>query len=149
MASVIYNEFKRASAAGEIDLDTGGDDIRAILVMTNTTADTENSAMVYVGDLTTLDECDATGYSRQALAGEVVNKDDPNSRAEFDANNISFSGLGGDATRGYQGVVLYKHVTNDADSPLVAFIEFDNQPLSKEATQIDVPWNAEGILQLT
>ena len=40
--SVIYNEFKRASAAAEIDLNA--DDIRAILVMANTTAGTENSA---------------------------------------------------------------------------------------------------------
>jgi len=146
MASNIFNEFKRANAAGEIDLNA--DDIRAILVMTNTTADTENAGMVYVGDLT-LDECDATGYSRQALANEAVNKDDANDRAEFDASDASFAGLSGDATRDYQGVLLYKHVTNDADSPLVAFIEFDNQPLAKEATQVDVPWNAEGILQLS
>jgi len=147
MASVVYNEFKRANAAGEIDLNA--DDIRAILVMTNTTADTENDAKVYVGDLTTLDESDATGYARQALATEAVNKDDANDRAEFDADDVSFSGMSGDATRDYQGVVLYKHVTNDADSPLVAFIEFDNQPLSKSATTVSVPWNAEGILQLS
>jgi len=147
MSSTIFNEFKRANAAGEIDLNA--DDIRAILVMTNTTADTENDAKVYVGDLTTLDECDATGYSRQALANEAVNKDDANDRAEFDADDASFAGLSGDATRDYQGVVLYKHVTNDADSPLIAFIEFSNQPLAKEATQVDVPWNAEGILQLS
>jgi len=147
MASVVYNEFKRANAAGEIDLNA--DDIRAILVMTNTTADTENDAKVYVGDLTTLDESDATGYARQALATEAVNKDDANDRAEFDADDVSFSGMSGDATRDYQGVVLYKHVTNDADSPLIAFIEFSNQPLSKSATTVSVPWNAEGILQLS
>ena len=57
--SVIYNEFKRASAAGEIDLNA--DDIRAILVMANTTAGTENDGKVYVSDLTTLDECNASG----------------------------------------------------------------------------------------
>jgi len=147
MASVVYNEFKRANAAGEIDLNA--DDIRAILVMTNTTADTENDAKVYVGDLTTLDESDATGYARQALTTEAVNKDDANDRAEFDADDVSFSGMSGDATRDYQGVVLYKHVTNDADSPLIAFIEFSNQPLSKSATTVSVPWNAEGILQLS
>lgn len=146
MSSTVFNEFKRANAAGEIDLN--GDDIRAILVMTNTTADTENDAIVYVDDLTTLDESDATGYARQALANEAVNKDDANDRAEFDADDISFAGLSGDATRDYQGVVLYKHVTNDTDSPIIAFVEFSNQPLSKQASQVDVPWDAEGILQL-
>ena len=48
------------------------DDIRAILVMTNTTCDTEIDAITYVDDYTTLDESDATGYSRQALTSGMV-----------------------------------------------------------------------------
>lgn len=146
MASVIYNEFLRANAAGEIDLNA--DDIRAILVMTNTTADTDNDAVVFVDDIGTLDECDDNGYSRQALGSEAVNKDDANDRAEFDATDLSFS-LDGDGTRDIQGILLYKHVTNDADSPVIAFIEPSNQPISSGATQIDVPWDAEGILQFS
>jgi hypothetical protein len=145
MASVVYNEFKRASAAAEIDLNA--DDIRCALLMSNTTADTENDAKVFVADLTTLDECNATGYARVALTGEAVNKDDGNDRAEFDANDVSFAGLGGDASRTYVGVLLYKHVTNDADSRLIAYVEF-TAPLPLQATQVDIPWDAQGILQL-
>lgn len=148
MASVVYNEAKRGIAAGEIDLNA--DDIRVVLLMANTTCDTENDGITTVSGFTTLDECDATGYSRQALTGEAVNKDDANDRAEFDANDASFAGLGGDATRDYAGVLVYKHVTNDADSVPIAFIQFTNSPaVSSGATQVDVPWNIEGIIQFT
>jgi len=145
MASVAYNEFKRANAAGEIDLNA--DDIRARLVMTNTTCDTENAGVVNISDFTTVDPADATGYADVALANEAVNKDDVNDRAEFDADNAVFSGLSGDATRDYQGVLIYKYVdgTNANDIP-ICFIDFDSDiPLA--ATQVTVPWDAEGIIQ--
>lgn len=147
MASLVQNNFKRALGAGEIDL-TAGDDIRAVLVMTDTTVDTEDEEVLMDG-FTTLDECDATGYARQALAAEAMTTDNPNNRGEFDASDISFAGLSGDATRDYLGVLIYKHVNDDTDSIPLFFVEFSNQPLPKEASQVDVPWNAEGILQIT
>lgn len=145
MASVVYNEALRAIAAGEIDLDAA--DIRARLVMTNTTCDTENDAVVNLDDFDTIDPADATGYSDQALANEAVNKDDANDRAEFDADNVVFSGLSGDATRDYQGVLLYVYVDGtDANDKVLAFIDFTDD-ITSAATQVTVPWDAEGILQ--
>lgn len=123
------------------------DDLRAILVMTNTTCDTEIDAITYVDDYTTLDECDATGYARVALTGEATSQDDVNDRAELDANDAVFSGLSGDATRDAQGVLLYDHVTTDADSPAVCFVDFASD-ITSAATQVTIPWDAEGILQL-
>lgn len=146
MASLVQNNYKRAIAEGELDMVS--DDIRCALLMTNTTADTENEKSL-MNAFTTLDESDATGYARVSLASQAVTQDASNNRAEFDAADISFTGLGGDATRDYQGVLIYKHVTNDTDSIPLAFIEFSNQPLAKEASQVNVPWNAEGILQHT
>jgi hypothetical protein len=146
MASVVYNEFKRASAAGEIDLNA--DDIRVRLVMSNTTCDSENDGVVSISDITTVDVADAGSYADVALSGEAVNKDDGNDRAEFDANDAVFSGLGGDATRNYVGVLVYKYVDGtDANDLVIAYIEFSS-PLVKEATQVTVQWDAEGILQL-
>ena len=145
MASVIYNEALRAIAAGEIDLNAA--DLRVKLIMTNTTCDTENDGIVNIDDFTTLDLCDATGYADVALGNEAVNKDDANDRAEFDADNAVFSGLSGDGTRDYQGVLLYVYVDGtDANDKAVAFIDF-TADITSAATQVTVPWDAEGIIQ--
>jgi hypothetical protein len=146
MASAIPNSAKVRLLNGGIDLDT--DDIRARLCMTNTTCDTEVDAINDLADYTLIDVCDATGYADVALASEAVAADDTNDRAEFDAADASFTGLGGDATRAIQGVLIYKYVdgTNANDLP-IAFIDF-TADIPTTATQIDIPWDAEGILQL-
>lgn len=145
MASAVPNSAKLRLMNGGLDLDT--DDIRARLVMTNTTCDTEVDAINNLSNYTTIDPADATGYADLALT-ESVAVDDANNRAEFDATDISFTGLGGNATRAYQGVLLYKYVdgTNANDIP-VCFVEFTST-IPATATQVNVNWNAEGILQL-
>lgn len=146
MASAIPNSAKVRFFNGGLDLDT--DDIRIRLCMTNTTCDTEVDAINDLADYTTIDPSGATGYADVALASEAVAADDTNDRAEFDATDASFTGLGGDAARAYQGVLIYKRVdgTNANDLP-IAFVDFASDiPLT--ATQVDIPWNAEGILQL-
>lgn len=146
MASNVPNSALTRLLNGGIDLDT--DDIRARLVMTNTTCDTEVDAINTLSNYTTIDPCNATGYADVALASEAVAADDTNNRAEFDATDISFTGLGGDASRAFQGVLIYKRVdgTNANDLP-IAFIEFSST-IASTATQVNVTWNSEGILQL-
>lgn len=146
MASAIPNSALTRLLNGGIDLDT--DDIRARLCMTNTTCDTEIDAINDLADYTTIDVCDSTGYADVALTSEAVAADDTNDRAEFDAADVSFTGLGGDATRAIQGVLLYKYVdgTNANDLPL-CFIDFASD-IPTTATQVDIPWDAQGILQL-
>jgi len=116
--------------------------------MTNTTCDTEVDAINDLADYTTIDPADATGYADVALGTKAVNVDDTNNRAEFDADNAVFSGLGGDASRDYQGVLIYKYVdgTNANDLP-IAFIDF-SADIPSTATQVTIPWDAEGILQI-
>jgi len=143
MANNIFNDALRRILAAYVT----GTDIRARLLMTNTTADTEKDAIVNIADLTTVDVCDATGYADVALANEAVAADDPNDRAEFDADNISFTGLGGDATRDVQGCLIYEYVDGtDANDIVLFFIDF-TADIPSSATQIDVPFDAEGILQ--
>lgn len=145
MASIIYNEALRAIAAGEIDLDAA--DVRARLCMTNTTCDTENDAVQTLSDFTTIDASDATGYADIDMDGLAVTVDDGNDRAEFDANDLSFSGLSGNATRDYQGVLLYVYVDGtDANDKAICFIDFTSD-VPKEATTVSVPWDTEGIIQ--
>lgn len=131
MASFVFNEFKRASAAGEIDLDD--DDIRVALMMTNTTVDTENDGIVNLDDFATLDEFDGANYVRKALANEAVAKDDGDDRAEFSADNVTWTALGA-GTRDIAGVLVYYHNTDDASSVPIAWIEFSATPDGNDFT---------------
>lgn len=145
MASVVYNSALQLMAAGSMALATA--DIRARLVMTDTSCDTQNGTIAYLSEFGTIDPSDATGYADVALTGLVVNLDSGNNRAEFDATNVAFTGLSGDATRDYQGVLLYQCIgTADAADKPLAFIDF-SADVAKEATSVTVPWNEEGILQ--
>lgn len=145
MASVVYNEFKRANAAGEIDLNA--DDIRCRLVMSNTTCDTENDAIVNIANFTLVDKCDSAAYADEALANEAVNKDDANDRAEFDADDATWLALAV-STRDLVGVLLYKYVDGtDANDLVVAYVEYAS-PKTPDGSDFTTEWNVEGILQL-
>lgn len=147
MASVVYNEAKLQLLNGGYDLDTH--DIRAKLLMSNTTCDTENDGISTVSNFTTQDKSDATGYADVALASETVTKVDASDWAKFTSDNIVFSGLSGDATRDYVGILLYKYVDGtDANDKPIAYIEFTGTVV-KEATQVTVTCPANGWLYLT
>lgn len=136
--------------AGEIDLNA--DDIRAKLLMSATTADTQNDGLVNVDDITTLDVSDATGYADVALGTETVTKIDATDRAKFSSDSVSglvFSGLSTPATSNYVGILLYKYVSGlDSADLVIAFIEFTT-PIAKEATQVTVPCPADGWFYLS
>ena len=154
MASNIKNEAKRAVPAGEIDLNA--DPLYTILVMSNTTTDTENDAIVHIGDLTTLDEFDGTGYNssaRQELDSIAVNKDDANDRAEFDAADEAYSSLG-NGTRQIQGVDIYHDPDDDGDTAddatnnVLFFIEF-TATINPGGSTLTIQWDTEGIVQFS
>lgn len=146
MANVVYNEAKRAIVAGEIDLNAAETVIKAALVMSNTTTDTENAGKALLTDFTTLDRCDSSGYSDATLSTKAVNKDDANSRAEFDADDVTWSALAA-CTRQVVGLLIYKYGSGDGDSVPIAFIEFAAAK-TPDGSDFVVAWNAEGILQL-
>ncbi len=148
MANFVYNEFKRAVAEGEIDLNAT-DDIRVMLVMTNTTCDTEDDANTFAG-FTTIDEFDGTGYTTNgaALTSEVVNEDAPNDRAEFDADNVTWSSVSA-GTRDIQAAVVYKWITAQSSSMPICYIDTGGFPITPNGGDITIEWNAEGILQFT
>lgn len=145
--SFAYTLFLQDVGRGEIDFQEAGDDIRIILVMTNTTADTDADAE-FVASITTLDEYDGANYVRKALANQAMAADLANNRGEFDADNIQFASLGA-GTRQAAGMLLFKFITNDAASPNIAFIDSGGFPFSGNGGNVDVTWNAEGILQFT
>lgn len=143
MANQFYTRAARDILKGDLDLDEAGDDIRVMLCMTNTTADSAFSS-ANVGDLT-LDEHDGANYVRKALGTQAVNEDTGNERAEFDAVDVTWTSLGA-GTRAIAGALIYKHVTNDADSVPVAWIDNPAFPNSNGG-DYTIQWNAEGVVQ--
>jgi hypothetical protein len=146
--SFVYTPAKERLLAGDLDLN--GHDIRALLVMTNTTADTDQDAAT-LSAIGTLDEYDGSGYSRATLASEAVVRDDPNNRAEFTSTSpISFGTTVAAGTRSAQGFVIYRHVDGTAgnDQP-IAFIDSGGFPINGGGGPFEATMNAEGWLQAT
>lgn len=141
MASNVKNIGKSRTWSGDTDLNS--DDMRLILAMTNTTADTDIDLDNTSGY--TLDEMDGTNYARQALANEAVNTDDSNDRAEFDADDVSIASLG-NGTRQMQGALIHEHITNDAGSFPFVWVEFA-ATVNPGGSTFSIAWNAEGIAQ--
>lgn len=134
--------------AGEFDGDAPND-VRVLLVMTNTTADTEKDKLTF-GGFTTFDEFDGSGYTSGgvALTGEGVAVDNPNNRGEFDANDATFTAVGA-GTRQIQAAVVYKFVTSVSLSIPLVFVDTGGFPFAANGGDIVMQWNAEGIIQAT
>ena len=120
-------------------------DYRARLLMTNTTADTENNKAT-LSAYTTIDTFDGSGATNNfALTGEAVNVDSGNNRIEVDADDCAFGALG-NGTRQIQGVLLFDFNTNDADSVPLAFIQFASN-INPGGATVTIVWDAQAILQ--
>jgi hypothetical protein len=95
-------------------------DYRLLLVMTNSTAGDERGAK-FVADITTLDEYDGASYARKDLASVAGSLDLTNHFEKITATAPVWTTLGA-GTRNCPGMVLYVHITNDAASRLIAYI---------------------------
>ena len=150
MASFAYTVAKTELLKGTIDLHTTGADVRVILVMTSTTANTERDKLTISG-FATLDECDGAGYARVALTTETVTQVDGTSYwGMFDADNVTFTAVSlGISLRSIQGALVYKHVTNDTDSIPLFWIDTGGFPFAANGSNIVITWAAGGVAQLT
>lgn len=145
-----YTPAKERAAKADLDFDEAGHDIRVLLAMTNTTADTDQDAGT-LSAITTLDEYDGSGYTRQALASQSVVRDDANNRAEITATSpIEFGATVGPGTRSAAGAVVYRHVDGTAanDQP-IAWIDSGGFPINGGGGPFRININAEGLLQIT
>ena len=146
----IYDEAKRAIAAGEIDFDAP-DDFRCVLVMTNTTLNTE-SGINTIGAASTVDYCDGANHASgvgHAISGDSLTEDAGNNRAEFTATNLTISSLGA-GTRQNKALIFAKWSSQDMDSSVpIAYIDTGGFPFDGNGGDVTFSWNAEGILQFT
>lgn len=147
MASFVYDHAKFLLLEGLLDFQEASDDIRIALVMTNTTVDTEK-AKATISAFTTLDEYDGANYARKACANQAVTEVGGSNLGKFSFDAITWTALG-IGTRQCQGLLLYKHVTNDADSIPIAFIDTGGFPFDGNGGNVTLTPNAAGFLQAT
>lgn len=139
----VYNNFKEQLLAGTIDLsgDSTGHTIKAILV-TSHSLDIDNDAAY--SDVSG-DECSGTGYTAggETLTNQAVTQDNANDRADFDADDVTWTGLDVSAGGDPNYVILYD---DDAADALIAAWEIATGTNGGDWT---VQWHADGILLLT
>lgn len=146
MTSKVFNYFKQQSVLAYLDTD---DDIYVALCSTNSDVPESNDGIQDLADLT-LDEFDGANYVRKKLANTEVNLDDANDRAEFDADDVTWTSLGA-GTRAVEAILIYKDADDDGDSaddasnPVIANID---KSITPDGNDLTISWNAEGIIQL-
>lgn len=149
MAKFIYTPAKQKLAKGTADFDIL--DVRAILVMTNTTADTDQDAAT-VSAIGTLDEMDGAGYTEIDLANVTVVQDDPNNRSEISYDPGSFGAAVANGTRQVQAIVYYVFVDGNPanDWPVGYTDEFViGSPFSPGGAAVNHTPDAQGLIQVT
>jgi hypothetical protein len=115
MASFVYN--RGALLIQNQTLNFTSADVRVLLTQSGYTADKDHA---FVSSVT--NEISGTGYSRRALSGRAITEDTANDRILFEASNETWTAIG-DGSQTVARAVVYRHVTNDADSPLICVLD--------------------------
>jgi hypothetical protein len=134
--AIVTNRGKALLMNGGLDLDT--QDIRVLLCTASFTPSVDHN---FVSEVT--NECTGTGYARTALTSESVTEDDTNDRAVFDAADVTWTGANF-GTPAY--AVIYRFVTNDADSPIIA-VHTITSPVATNGGDYTLVWSANGLIR--
>lgn len=138
MASNLYNPGLEKLLDGTIAFET--DTINVLLV---DTSHTFTKTHEFVSDIVA-NEASGTGYARKTLANAAIALDAANDRVEFDADNPSYTALDAGTIA---AAIIFKQVTNDADSPLIAQIDFAD--LVTNGSDVELQINSEGLFYVT
>lgn len=117
--AIIADSYKKVLA--DADLDWAAGDVRAMLVKVDTWDPYDQTGYTTVADILGAGaiEVSTTGYARKALSGKATSRDDGSQRALLDCDDIVFDGPP-DPADDYDALVIFQHVTNDSDSPILA-----------------------------
>lgn len=138
MASNLYNPGLSKLLSNTIDYDS--DTIKIMLVDTNHTFTKSHE---FVSDVVA-NEVSGTGYSRKTLANKDQRDDFANDRIEYDADNPTYTALDCGTIA---SAIIFKEVTNDADSPIIANIDFPD--LTTNGSDVELKINDEGMFFVT
>lgn len=138
----VYNRAKALLMNGGLDLDN--DDIRVLLVDNTYSFDPDHNVVADVAASEVTDVGGGTPYARKALTTETVTEDDANDRANFDADDPVWSGADFGTP---DAIIVFKFVTNDADSPVIACLDITPK-IATNTGSYTVAFNAGGIMRL-
>jgi len=139
--SKVYNPGLLKLLDGTIDFEN--DTIKLLLVDTNHSFTKSHE---FVSDIVANEATNSSGsgYERKTLTNASIALDTGNDRVEFDADDISYTAIDAGTIA---SAIIYKEVTNDADSPLIADIDFTD--LVTNGSDVDLQVNAEGFFYIT
>lgn len=119
----VYNRTKRNALEGDTNFDATV--LKCLLLKSSAPA--FNADHNFVADVVAASaEISVAGYARQTLSTKTFTQDDANDRAELKNNELSFAALASGQTVG--AAVVYREVTTDADSVLVAYYDLPDTP---------------------
>lgn len=152
MASFVYNKAAQEIADGTVDL--LNDTIKTMLVTSAYTPNRDDLVVDAGGANDALDaEISVSGYTggwggsgRKALTSKTLTTDNANDRAEFDADNLTWSTLGTGATIAAM-VVIKEGGANDTTSRLIAYLDVTDTPTN--GGDVTFTFDAEGIIQFS
>lgn len=144
MANFAYTKFKFEIGNG---LTMSSTDFRVILVMTTSTAGTEEDTD-FISGFTTLDEYDGANYARDDIGTISWTRDNTNDLAFLNGDDSVFTNLGAGTTNCI-GAIVYVHVTNDADSWPAFWVDTGGFPFNGTGSNNTIQWNSGGIAQVT
>jgi len=156
MADRVYNGFAAAcmgtptSGTPAATISVTADTLKVMLLGTGTPY-TQNPDHRFVSSVVA-SEIAVSGYTggfggagRKTLASRTLVADDSNDRGVFDAADVTWTALGAGDTIAF--VVLFKELTSDALSPLIAVFDVTDTPTN--GGDITIQWSSNGLITLT
>ena len=133
MANAVYNKAKEAFLAADIDLDASV--VKCVMV---TSSYTYSAAHQYLSDV--------AGGARVATSSGFTNKTLTN--GTFDADDVTYTTPASGST--VTGLVLFVDTGVEGTSRLICYLDTaTGLPLTTNGGNIQIAWNASGILVLS
>jgi hypothetical protein len=127
MANALYDSARAAFLRGQINWEN---DVFHVILVDTAVYTVNLSANSVLGDI-------PVGSRITSSVGLTANSVQSNGAA--DADDVTFTAVSGDSI---ETLVIYKFVTNDADSPLIAYIDTaTGLPITPNGGDIIVTWD--------
>lgn len=141
MASGIYDSGFEDMLDGNLDWVV--DDIRLMLLKTSYTFAVTHAV---VGNISA-DEVAGTGYSRKVLGTKTINFNAGAREFRYDAADVVWTQIQNDLSESTKAAVIFRQITNDADSVLIAYIE-DGSTLTFNDGQVTLAFDSTGAFKV-